>query len=207
MKMPDSRGAFEAGFGHETGDPVLSLMTTARDAWAIGISVLQTLAQQTGEATARPGQEAAGDPFSTLVGALAGLAAAFSHLVAWRAASGSGAPSSDISQDGDLSSLMMQTWLICTTSTLRYWRDLKGVYARYQAALIRSVATPQSLTPESGDRVLADELRACLREIGDVAMREARRLQTELDGIGEAVALGLELGASEFYRRRWKAKD
>jgi hypothetical protein len=207
MKMADPHGAFEAGFGRETGDPVLSLMTTARDAWAIGISVLQTLAQQTGDATARPRQEAAGDPLSTLVGALTGLAATFSHLVARRAESGSGAPSSDISQDGDLSSLMMQTWLICATSTLRYWRDLTGVYARYQSALIRSVATPQPLTPESEDRVLADELRAYLREIGDVAMREARRLQTELDRIGEAVALGLEPGLSEFYQRRWKAKD
>jgi hypothetical protein len=101
----------------------------------------------------------------------------------------------------------MQTWLICATSTLRYWRDLTGVYARYQPALIRSVAPPQPLRPESEDRILADELRACLREIGDVAMREARRLQTELDRIGEAVALGLEPGGSEFYRRRWKAKD
>jgi hypothetical protein len=207
MKMSDSRGAFEAGFGRETGDPVLSLMTTARDAWAIGVSVLQTLAQQTSEATARPGLETAGDPLSTRVGALTGLAATFSHLAARRPESGSGEPSSDISQDGGLSSLMMQTWLICATSTLRYWRDLTGVYARYQPALIRSVAPPQPLRPESEDRILADELRACLREIGDVAMREARRLQTELDRIGEAVALGLELGGSEFYRRRWKAKD
>jgi hypothetical protein len=119
-------------------------------------------------------------------------------------------PSSDIPQDRDLSSLMMQTWLICATSALRYWRDLTDVYARYQPALSRSAAprsTPQPLTPDSEDRVLADEVRACLREIGDVAMREARRLQTELERISEAVARGLEPGAPEFYQRRWKAKD
>jgi hypothetical protein len=183
MKMPESRSAFEAGFGGETGDPVSSLIAAARDAWAIGLSVLQTWAQQTGEATARPGQETAVDPLS---------------------------PSSEIPQDRDLSSWMMQTWLICATSTLRYWRDLTDVYARYQPVLIRSAApraTPQPLTPGSEDRVLADEVRACLREIGDVAMQEARRLQTELERIGEAVARGIEPGMSEFYQRRWKAKD
>jgi hypothetical protein len=207
MTMPKSRGAFEAGFGGETGDPVSSLMTTARDAWAIAISVLETWAQQTGEATARPGQETALDPLPTLLEALAGFAASLSNLVAPRAELGSGSPSSDIPKVEDLSSWMMQTWLICATSTLRYWRDLTGVYARYQPALIRSVATPQSLTPEGEDRVLADEVRACLREIGDVAVQEARRLQTELDRIGEAVYLGLEPKVSEFYQRRWKAKD
>ena len=119
-------------------------------------------------------------------------------------------PFNDIPQDRDLSSLMMQTWLICATSTLRYWRDLTDVYARYQPVLIRSAApraTPPPLTPDGEDRVLADEVRACLREIGDVAMREARRLQTELERIGEAVARGLEPEPSEFYQRRWKAKD
>ena len=119
-------------------------------------------------------------------------------------------PSSDIPQDRDLSSLMTQTWLICATSTLRYWRDLTDVYARYQPVLIRSAAlraTPQPLTPNSEDRVLDDEMRACLREIGDVAMREARRLQTELECIGEAIARGLDPGPCEFYQRRWKAKD
>jgi hypothetical protein len=122
---------------------------------------------------------------------------------------GSGGETGD-PQDRDLSSLMMQTWLICVTSALRYWRDLTDVYARYQPVLIRSAtprATPQPFTPESEDRVLADEVRACLREIGDVAMREARLLQTELERIGEAVAHGLEPGVSEFYQRRWKAKD
>jgi len=63
------------------------------------------------------------------------------------------------------------------------------------------------LTPDGEGRVLADEVRACLREIGDVAMREARRLQMELERIGEAVARGLEPEPSEFYQRRWKAKD
>jgi hypothetical protein len=36
--------------------------------------------------------------------------------------------------------------------------------------------------------VLADELRAFLREIGEAATQEARRLQMELEQVGEAVA-------------------
>jgi len=156
--MPDSRGTFDAGSGRETGDPALSLMAAVRDAWALSMSIMQTLAQQTGGATARPGQEAVAefDPEATTL------------------------DSGDIPQEGDLSSVLIQTWLICATSTLRYWRDLTEVYARYQPMLMRSVAlrpTAQPSAPKSEDRVLADELRACLREIGDVAVQEARRLQ------------------------------
>ena len=106
--------------------------------------------------------------------------------------------------------MLIQMWLICATSTLWYWRDLTEVYARYQPMLMRPVAlrpTAQPSALKSEDRALADELRACLREISDVAVQEARRLQGELERIGEGVARGLQQGAPEFYQRRWKAKD
>ena len=48
-----ARGTFDAGSGRETGDPALSLMAAVRDAWALGMSILRTMAQQTGGATAR----------------------------------------------------------------------------------------------------------------------------------------------------------
>lgn len=171
--MSDSCGTFDAGSEREFGNAVLSLMAAVRDVWGLGTSVMQTLVQQTGEATDRPGQEpvAEFDPEATT------------------------SDCGDISHGGDLSSVLIQTWLICATSTLRYWRDLAEVYARYQPMLIRSVArrpTPQPSLPKSEDRVLADELRACLREISDVAVREARRLQRELEPIGERVARGVQ---------------
>ena len=186
--MSDSCGTLHAGSGREFGDAVLSLMAAVPDEWALGTSVMQTLVQQTGEASDRPGQEpvAEFDPEATTL-----------HF-------------DDIPQEGDLSSVLVQTWLICAMSTLRYWRDLTEVYARHQPMLIRSVARrppPQPSIPKSEDRVLADELRACLREIGDVAVREARRLQRELERIGEGVAGGLQPEPAEFYQRRWKAKD
>jgi hypothetical protein len=40
----------------------------------------------------------------------------------------------------------------------------------------------------AGSRVLADELRAYLREVGDAAMQEARRLQHELEAVSESIA-------------------
>jgi hypothetical protein len=211
--MPDFRGTFDAGFGRETDDPILNLIAAACDVWTVGASLLQTFAQQTGAVSAQRDQEAVADPDSTLLGVLEGFAASLGELVARRAEVGLAAKASgsgDTPPNGDLSSLMVQTWMICATSTLRYWRDLTHVYARYQHALIQSVArraTHQCLAPESDDRVLVDELRAYLREIGDAAVREGRRLQTELERIGEAVARGLEPDSSEFYQRRWKVKD
>jgi hypothetical protein len=65
LRMSDSRGTFEAGSGPERGDAVMSLMVAVRDAWALGMSMMQTLAQQAGEATDRTGQEAVADPLST----------------------------------------------------------------------------------------------------------------------------------------------
>ena len=116
-------------------------MAAVRDAWALGMSIMQTLAQQTGGATAKPGQEAVAefDPEATT-----------SH-------------SGEIPQEGDLSSVLMQTWLICAMSTTRYWRDLTEVYTRNHPMLIRAAArrpTPQPSIPKSEDRGLADELRA-----------------------------------------------
>ena len=55
---------------------------------------------------------------------------------------------------------------------------------------------------------LADELRALLREAGEVAMQEARRLESELEQISEAIARAMEQPDDPAaYRRRWKAKD
>ncbi len=215
--MSDPRASFDDAFGRDTSDPVSSLIAAVRDAWTVGLSALQAIAQQAGAgaAAARPDQEAVADPLSTLIGMSASFAASLNDLVVRRAEFGSaavGPPGShDHPRDGDLSSLMMQTWMICATSMLRYWQDLTDVYARHQPALIQVVArraTPRPSTPEAEDRLLADKLRACLREIGDVAVQEARRLETELERVSEAVAREFDQpGASEFYQRRWKAKD
>jgi hypothetical protein len=175
---------------------------------------LQAVARQTGAATAaRPGQEAADDPLSALIGMPASLAAAIIDMLAERPELASaGAPeSSDPIRETDLASVMAQTLMIGAASTLRYWRDLVGIYGKHQPALLQGLARramTRSSAPETEDLLLVDALRACLREIGDVAVQEARRLQTELEGIGDAAARAVdEPGAPAAYRRRWKAKD
>jgi hypothetical protein len=213
--MSRSRDAFDAAFGRDTGDPLLSLIAAARDAWAVGASALQAFSQHAGPATTRPDREAVADTLSTLLGISAGLVASLNDLVGRRAEFSSATTRNpglgDNPCDRELSPLLMQMWIVCATSTLRYWRDLAEVYTSHQSALIRSLARrtmPQSSTLEAEDRFLADELRGCLREIGDVATQEARRLQSELERIAETVARGFDQpDAAEFYRRRWKAKD
>jgi hypothetical protein len=194
---------------------MIDVITAACNAWTVGLSALQAIARQTGAtATARPDQEAGADPLSALVGISAGLATALSDIVAQApevpsaGASGSSDPAAG---DTDLASLMVQTLMIGTASTLRYWRDLVGIYVKHQPALMQSLARramTQSSTPETEDLLLVDPLRACLREIGEVAVQEARRLETELEQIGEAVARTVdEPSAPTTYRRRWRAKD
>jgi hypothetical protein len=217
MSMSDPRASFDAVFGRDPGDPMINLIAAARDAWTLGLSALRGMVEQAGAAGPRPNREAMADPITTLIVASAGLAGLLSELVTRRsqfgtaAATGRAFGSGDLPQGGELYSHLTQTWVVCAISALRYWRDLAEVCVSHQPALIRSMAQaamPAQPSPEAGEGLLADELSAWLREIGDVAAQEARRLQTELDRIGEAVARGFDRpDAPEPYQRRWKAKD
>jgi hypothetical protein len=54
---------------------------------------------------------------------------------------------------------------------------------------------------------VADRLRALLREVGDLATREARILQNELSALDESIARSLQQPElSDSYHRRWRAK-
>jgi hypothetical protein len=55
--------------------------------------------------------------------------------------------------------------------------------------------------------VTVDELRALLREVGDLATREARILQNELSALDESLAQTFQQPEqSGSYRRRWRSK-
>jgi hypothetical protein len=207
--MSDPGASFGAARGGDGDNPMIDFITAACDAWTGGLSALQAIARQTGvSAAARPGQEAVDDPLSALIGIPAGLATALIDMVAQRSElSPVGSPgSSDPARDTQLASLIGQTLMIGATSTLRYWRDLIRIYGKHQPALMQGLAQSSAAEPE--DLLLVDALRACLREIGDIAVQEARRLQTELEQIGEAAARAVdEPGAPAAYRRRWKTKE
>jgi hypothetical protein len=212
--MSDPGAAFGAAPGRDGSNPMIDCIAAACNAWTAGLGALQAVARQTAAAAApRSGQGAAGDPLSALIGISAGFASALGDMVAEppelppAAAPGSSAAAGD----ADLAALLAQALVIGAASTLRYWRDLVGIYGKHQPALMQRLARramTQSSAPASEDLLLIDAMRACLREIGDVAVQEARRLAAELDEIGEAIARTVdEPGPSAAYRRRWKAKD
>lgn len=61
--------------------------------------------------------------------------------------------------------------------------------------------------PGSERFIAADELRALLREVGDLATREARIFQKELSTLDESLAQGLQQpDLSGSYNRRWRSK-
>jgi hypothetical protein len=105
---------------------------------------------------------------------------------------GASADAGAVAQLADMSPAIAQAGVVAAASTLRYWRTLAELQARYQSSLMQGVAdrrTGQAAAASPADsRVLADELRAFLREVGDAAMQEARRLQHELEQVSESIA-------------------
>jgi hypothetical protein len=90
----------------------------------------------------------------------------------------------------EVAAALTDAWRISATSALRYGQALMAVQLRYQAALLHAMSERANGRPAE-TLVLADDARAFLREIGDTAEREARRLHMELDQVSEALAQAL----------------
>ena len=215
--MSDPRASSGAGFARSAGDPIGNLIAAASDAWAAGLSAMQLIAEQAGAAPPVGGRS---DPLSALTALSIGFSTAMADFVAAGPGQTAGlysaptSPAPGDSADGtDVFSPIAQALMVGVTSALRYWRGLAGVYARHQGILMRAAAlrtTARSQESQAEYRLMVDELRAFFREVGDVAMQEARRLESELEKIGETLAQGTDQDQprpSENYRRRWKTKD
>lgn len=178
-----------SGAGHSTNDfwqnrqnPASRIFEAASDFWIEGMEVWRS--------ALGAGDSGAANPFTAMMGA------------AWPMPPGGPDPASALSgalggwqnaasQAADMAQPMARAWMAAAASGGRYWTTLAELHARYQGGLMRAVASRasgQAAVPASECRELADELRAWLREIGDAATREARRLQAELDAIGEEIA-------------------
>ena len=217
--MFDPGVSFGAAFDRDPGDPVGSFIAAAYDAWTVGLSALQLMAERSGTGATEAGQVPGGDPLSALIALTNGFISAMSDFVARgageradrRPAAPNAAVPGGFAGDTDVASTIARALMVEVTSTLRYWRGLAGVYSRHQGTLMQA-ATRRTMAPsptsEAENRLLVDELRALLREVGEVAMQEARRLENELAQIGDALAHGTgEPDPSVAHRRRWKAKD
>jgi hypothetical protein len=150
-------------------DPMSSFLGALTDLWGRGLSALRALDPKA------EGASSFGAMFPR-----AGLGA-----------SADAGPAA-VSQVADMSPAMAQACMVAAASTMRYWRALAELHARYQSSLMQAVAdraaTGQAAASPADCRVLADELRSFLREIGDAAMQEARRLQHELEQVSESIA-------------------
>jgi hypothetical protein len=117
-----------------------------------------------------------------------------------------------VSQVADMSPAIAQACGAAAVSLMRYWRVLAELHLRYQASLMQAAAgraKGQTVASPTECRVLADEVRAFLREIGDATTQEARRLQQELEKIGESIARAVDQGAPQQHqhRRRHEVKE
>jgi len=109
----------------------------------------------------------------------------------------------------DMAALLARAYLLAAVSGLRYWRRVAQTYGVHQSSILRSLLS-SAVSPgvsEGERRVLADEVCAYFREIGEVSAQEARAFQVELERLAEGVASmarGSQLATAS--RRRWRVK-
>jgi hypothetical protein len=205
-----TRGAYTgSSFAGQATDPFTAMASAMRDAWGLGMLVLRAATQQT-DAPGTPGDTShasSGKPFATAWEAMLGAAS--------QAAGASAIGQGPMSRNPDLQSLMTRASMVAATSAFSYWRQLMEVSARHQAAFVAAMGdmavgagmSANQSVPDEQARQLTEELRAYFREVGEVAVQEARSLQIELDQLGEELArTTAPSDPSAPYQRRWKAK-
>jgi hypothetical protein len=209
MSDPDQPfGAFRPG----QDDSVASFVGAMREAWDIGAAAWQAMAGGVGY-----GGPAA-NLFARMLGPLAGMATTFSDLSPRPIQSRGVADAAQgaATQVADMTPAVAQAWIVATASTWRYWRALADIHARHQGSLTQAVidrVTNQAAASPAECRVLADKLRTYLREIGDAASLEARRLQAALEQVGESIARATDQASPQArrpgleYRRQHRAKE
>ena len=164
-----------------------------------------------------PGGHPMGNSSASLLGPMVGMFGAMADLAATNRQrfEQPGAEAADQPAPGDqgdpgsaadfllpLGSAMM----IAANRSVSYWMGLAQIFESHQANLARVVAA-ETGAPGSERLVAADELRALLREVGDLAIREARILQNELNTLDENLAQSFQQpDASGSYHRRWRVK-
>jgi hypothetical protein len=176
-------------------DPAANFMSGIGELYLQGLQAWQQAAQALAQAgrPAPPGARTDTGPLADLGQAFAAMSANAQASFEDRFIEPGG---------GDAISALGQAWMIAAGSTLRYGQALLEVQTRYQSALLRAAGGP-------GDRVATDAFRGFLREVGETAGREARRLQLELDQLGEKIARDSEPPAAPetLNPRPYRAKE
>jgi hypothetical protein len=187
------------------GDPLAAFAMALRDLCILGSFVVENALAQS---NARGGAEG----FAPFLDPMLRAASAFRELTeaGFGALGGEGSmPPDGTAKAGDLPSLVAQAYLAATVSGARYWRRVAQTYRTHQSGILQSLLAriADSSMSDNERCALIDEIRAYLREIGDVSLQEARIFQSELEKLSAQVAEagGASAEPSE-HRRRWRAK-
>ena len=213
--MSNAAGTLGSGPGRSGQDPVTGLFLAMRDAWLAGAALKENLTAPS-MAGGSPGatSPAAGllGPMIGVLGAMADFAAAnrqrFDQAGAGPAARSS-SPGQNDAAAADLLLPIGHAMIIAANRSVSYWLGLVQIFESHQAKLAQvvGVETIEASGPGAERLIAADELRALLREVGDLATREARILQNELSTLDESLAQGFQQpDLSGSYNRRWRSK-
>ena len=149
--------------------------------------------------------ELAASFFATLQTTLAASVTAIDMIGANLDGIASQPSSPDSPTAAELTPMIGRAMLVAAGSSARYWRDLAALCGRHRGGLARLAAAPPEPDPQQA-RIAADDLRAMMREAGDIAALEAQRLRQEFSALGEAVADRMSASEAEPVRR-WRAKS
>jgi hypothetical protein len=149
----------------------------------------------------RPDDRSSGDAFRGLADTAADMFDAYARMMAGLAG---GRGTAGTGSRGPISApaALMDAAAIASGSALRYGQRLTEVFARHQGALTSAASAHLSADGPSPEQARAEveELRSFLREVGQTALLEARRLDQELEHLGEAVA---QSASEPDTKRRW----
>ena len=213
--MLNAEGTSGSGSGRSAQDPVTGLFLAMRDAWLAGAALKENLTAPS-MAGGNPGatSRAAGllGPMIGVLGAMADFAAANHQRFDQAGAGPAGRSSSPGPNDAAAADLLLPVgyaMMIAANRSVSYWLGLVQIFESHQAKLAQVVGAEaiEASAPGAGRLIAADELRRLLREVGDLATREARILQNELSILDESLAQGFQQpDLSGSYNRRWRSK-
>jgi hypothetical protein len=186
-----------------------------REAWVAGIG----LREDVGAQSAAGGNSDAASPAAILLAPMIGMLGAMADLAAANrrrfdqpspgAEIGSPPGGHESSVATDFVLPMGHAMMIAANRSVSYWLGLAQILESHQAGLTQVVGAEAANggAPGSERLVVADELRALLREVGDLAVREARILQSELSHLDERLVQTFQQpDPSRSYHRRWRGK-
>jgi hypothetical protein len=208
--MSDRSHQYHHSPGAGLSDAAADFMGALAEIWGKGMTAWQEVLGAGPSPNREQSFGRGADPLVAMLGPMASIAASFSEMLP-RDEGMSETSRAAFSQFGELSPAILEAAVIAAASTLRYWRALADIFARYQSSITQAAMDrmmDRSAMSPAECRALADALRAFLREVGEAASQEARRLQSELEQVSESIARAtLPDEQPPSHRRRHRVKE